>query len=113
MITLEHGNFTAKDGELRRVWKGNSKEGNKQLFRLMRLQSSPTLRKVIKKLELGKRKQMKCSRCNDLGHKRNSKKYLLFETTAEADGRSTEGGDVMMMMKKMKRFMKMRCLIKW
>merc|ERR1712096_155512 len=63
---LEHGNFSTKDGEIRRIWKGNTKEGNKQLFRHLRFQSSPTLRNAVKQLEVDKRKQMTCSKCGVL-----------------------------------------------
>ena len=75
---LEHGNFSAKDGELRRVWKGDTKQGNFQLFRLLRLQSSPTLVKAMEKIEMEKRKPMKCSKCGQLGHRRTSKKCSLY-----------------------------------
>lgn len=75
---LEHGNFSTKDGELRRVWKGNTKESNKQLFQLLRLQSSPTLRNVVKQLEVDGRKEMKCTKCGVSGHKRTSKKCSLY-----------------------------------
>ena len=75
---LEHGNFSAKDGEQRRVWKGDTKQGNFQLFRLLRLQSSPTLVKAMEKIEMEKRRPMKCSKCGQLGHRRTSKKCGLY-----------------------------------
>ena len=75
---LEHGNFSTKDGEIRRIWKGNTKEGNKQLFRHLRFQSSPTLRNAVKQLEVDKRKQMTCSKCGVLGHSKTSKRCHMY-----------------------------------
>jgi hypothetical protein len=93
---LEHGNFSTKDGEMRRVWKGNSKEGNKQLFRLLRMQSSPTLRRVAVKLQGKKRKQMKCSKCHKLGHTKRSSKCRFFDIdTAEPGNEVEEDGEIL------------------
>ena len=75
---LEHGNFSTKDGERRRIWKGDSKEGNRQLFRLLRLQGSPTLRRAALMLEAKKRKKMKCSKCHLVGHTKASSKCRFF-----------------------------------
>ena len=82
---LEHGNFSAKDGELRRVWKGDTKQGNVQLFRLLRFQSSPTLTTALKLMEVEKRKPMKCSNCGVLGHRRTSKKCSLYSEKQSND----------------------------
>ena len=82
---LEHGNFSAKDGEQRRVWKGDTKQGNFQLFRLLRLQSSPTLVKSLEKIEMEKRRPMKCSKCGQLGHRRTGKNCGLYNDGTVAD----------------------------
>ena len=73
------------DGEKRRVWRGNTKEGNKQLFRLLRLQSSPTLRRAVSSLECEKRRKMKCSRCHRIGHTRANRKCPLFDQEVGSD----------------------------
>ena len=91
---LEHGNFSTKDGEARRIWRGNSKESNKQLFRLLRMHASPSLRRVSKLLEGKKRKQMKCSKCGLPGHKRTNRKCRLFlETEASQDEETIDTED--------------------
>ena len=76
---MEHGNFSTKDGENRRVWK-NSQEAYKQLFRLLRFQSSPILQRLGEDLAAEKRKVMTCSRCAIKGHKRTSRKCQLVVT---------------------------------
>ena len=80
---LEHGNFSTKLFESTRVWKGNSKEGNKQLFRILRLKGSPTLKRAAKILEGKKRKPDKCSRCGQTGHKKNMTMCPLFNEMEE------------------------------
>jgi hypothetical protein len=93
---LEHGNFSAKDGEQRRIWKGDTKQGNLQLFRLLRFQSSPTLVKAMENIEMEKRKPMKCSKCGQLGHRRTSKKCSLFNdgTVDDEENEPVEGDDL-------------------
>ena len=76
VVGLEHGNFSAKDGEARRVWK-NSENSYKELFRLLRFQSSPTLRRIGNEMKGKGRKTMRCSRCGGEGHKRTSRKCPL------------------------------------
>ena len=80
---LEHGNFSTKDGESRRVWKGDSRLGNRQLFRYLRLQSSPLLRRAAAKMEGEKRKQMQCSKCGGIGHSKSSSKCPLIGIAQE------------------------------
>ena len=80
---LEHGNFTTKYLESTRVWKGDSKVGNKQLFRLLRWQGSPTMRRAAKLLEGVKRKPDKCSKCHEIGHKKSMRICPLFDDDGE------------------------------
>ena len=87
---LEHGNFLTKNFENTKVYKGDSKVGNKQLFRLLRLKGSPTLKRAVKSLGAVKRKPFKCSRCNNVGHKKNMKACPLFNQE-EADLGDTTG----------------------
>ena len=64
---LEHGNWTTKVFDSTRVWRGDSSVGNKQLFRLLHLRGSPSLKRAAQKLERAKRKLDKCSKCGALG----------------------------------------------
>ena len=68
---LEHGNFTTKLLEQNRIWRGDIKVGNKQLFRALRCYSSPTLRRISRKMNVPE-KIFKCSSCKQKGHRRNS-----------------------------------------
>lgn len=79
---LEHGNWTTKINEGTRIWKGDNKVGQKQLFRLLRWKGSPTLKRASKLLEGAKRKPDTCSRCNTKGHKKNSKQCPLYNQAA-------------------------------
>ena len=70
------------------------------MFRLLRLQSSPLLRKVLTNAENKKRKTVRCSRCRETGHKKSSKKCPLFDSLeieddeVEDDETETEGTDI-------------------
>jgi hypothetical protein len=69
------------------------------LFRLLRLQSSPLLRKVLTNAENKKRKTVRCSRCRETGHKKSSKKCPLFDSLELGDEvedgeTETEGADI-------------------
>ena len=87
---LEHGNFATKYFENTRVWKGDSKVGNKQLFRVLRFRGSPTLKKAMKKLRATERKADKCSKCGQLGHRKNMRVCPLYNQI-EADIESGDG----------------------
>ena len=50
-------------------WRGDSIVANKQLFRLLRLRGSPSLKREAQKLERAKRKLDKCSKCGALGQR--------------------------------------------
>ena len=63
---LEHGNFSAKDGEARRVWK-KGENTHQEVFRLLRFQSSPTLERIGEELVGTNRKTMSCLRCGGVG----------------------------------------------
>ena len=69
------------------------------MFRLLRLQSSPLLRKVLTNAENKKRKTVRCSRCRETGHKKSSKKCPLFDSLELGDEvedgeTETEGADI-------------------
>jgi hypothetical protein len=95
---LEHGNWSTKYFESTRVWRGDSKVGNKQLFRLLRWNGSPTLKRAAESLERAKRKPDKCSRCGQSGHKKNMSVCPLYNqpetddaSESEEEEQSTEG----------------------
>lgn len=92
---MEHGNFSTKDGDMRRVWKGNTTEGNKQLFRLLRLQSSPTLKRILKRLGSNKRKTVKCTKCGVVGHKRSSRNCPMYEEERLESSEDEDDEDVL------------------
>ena len=87
---LEHGNWTTKYFESTRVWKGDSKEGNKQLFRLLRLRGSPTMKRAAMLLEGAKKKEGKCSKCHQVGHRKNNKICPLFSQITESTDEEDE-----------------------
>ena len=92
---LEHGNWTTKNLESTRVWHGDTDAGNKQLFRLLRMKGSPTLKRAASLLNGHKTKLPKCSRCKQIGHKRNMRVCPLFgqqvaeESESEGDEEQT------------------------
>ena len=90
MEGLEQGNFATKYFENTRVWKGDSKVGNKQLFRVLRFRGSPTLKKAMTKLRATERKADKCSKCGQLGHRKNMRVCPLYNQI-EADIESGDG----------------------
>ena len=89
---LEHGNWTTKIFENTRVWKGDSKVGNKQLFRFLRMRGSPTLKRASVKMKGTKRKEGKCSKCHQFGHRKNNKNCPFFyqQTDTSEDDSSNE-----------------------
>ena len=68
---LGHGNWSTKYFEGTRIWRGDSKIGNRQVFRLLRWNGSPTLRRAALELERTKRKPDRCAKCGASGHKKN------------------------------------------
>ena len=81
---LEHGNWSTKLFENTRVWKGDTDVGNKQLFRILRMRGSPSLKRASKKLETARRKLDRCSKCGEKGHKKNMKVCPLYVQTVDA-----------------------------
>ena len=90
LVGLEHGNFNTKVFETTRVWKGDSKAGNRQLFRLLRWKGSPTLKRAMQSLKACKRKPTRCSKCKGLGHKKNMSVCPLYNP---ADANSSESDE--------------------
>ena len=87
---LEHGNWSTKYFESTRVWRGDSKVGNKQLFRILRWNGSPTLKRAAESLERAKRKPDKCSRCGESGHKKNMSVCPLYSQLEGDDANETD-----------------------
>ena len=69
---LEHGNYTTKCLERDKIWRGDIPIGNKQLFRVLRCHSSPSIRRITKRSNIPE-KVFTCSSCKQKGHRKNSK----------------------------------------
>ena len=91
---LEHGSWTKKVFDSTRVWRGDSIVANKQLFRLLRLRGSPSLKREAQKLERAKRKLDKCSKCGALGHRKNMRVCPQYEQLEEHSDSDSDDGAV-------------------
>lgn len=81
--------------ERTRIFKGDSKTGNKQLFRHLRLKGSPTLKHALRKVQGNRRKEYTCSKCGETGHQKHMRVCSRFyeddaENTVDNDEDDTE-----------------------